>query len=219
MTHSSVMPMEFAGRKMYVYCASGGVVGVSREDGALLWETNEWKISIATIPSPIVCGEGRIFLTGGYNAGSMMLQLREEPGGRLVARPLFRLPPKVFDCEQQTPILREGHLYSVRTDGQLACMGLGGELRWASGSAERYGLGPFMSAGGMLFVMNDKGVLSLVDANPEGQSLLARARVLDGHESWGPMALAGGRLLARDLTRMVCLDVRRKTEATDAPGE
>jgi hypothetical protein len=36
---------------------------------------------------------------------------------------------------------------------------------------------------------------------------LAKAKVLDGIESWGPMAIASGRLIARDLTRMVCLDV------------
>ena len=28
MTHSSLVPMEFEGERMYVYCANGGVVGV-----------------------------------------------------------------------------------------------------------------------------------------------------------------------------------------------
>ena len=54
MTHSSIMPMEFGGERMYVYCASGGVVGVSAKDGRLLWESTDWKISIATVPSPVV---------------------------------------------------------------------------------------------------------------------------------------------------------------------
>ena len=39
MTHSSVMPMEFGGERMYVYCANNGEVGVSAKDGAILWET------------------------------------------------------------------------------------------------------------------------------------------------------------------------------------
>jgi len=59
MTHSSVMPMEFAGERMYVYCASMGVVGVSAKDGRLLWETTDWKISIATVPSPTILDDGR----------------------------------------------------------------------------------------------------------------------------------------------------------------
>ena len=29
-----------------------------------------------------------------------------------------------------------------------------------------------------------------------------------GHEAWGPLALSGGRLYARDLTRLACFDVR-----------
>ena len=74
MTHSSVMPMEFDGQRMYVYCANNGVVGVSAKDGSILWETTDWKISIATVPSPLILSDGRIFLSGGYNAGSLMLQ-------------------------------------------------------------------------------------------------------------------------------------------------
>jgi len=38
---------------------------------------------------------------------------------------------------------------------------------------------------------------------------LAQAQVLKGRESWAPLALAGGRLIVRDLTRMVCLEVGR----------
>ena len=38
------------GHRFYVYCASGGVVGVNTKDGAALWETGDWKISIATVP-------------------------------------------------------------------------------------------------------------------------------------------------------------------------
>ena len=32
MSHSSIMPMNFGGRKMYVYCAVGGVVGISADE-------------------------------------------------------------------------------------------------------------------------------------------------------------------------------------------
>ena len=104
MTHSSVMPMEFGGERMYVYCANNGVVGVSAKDGAILWETTDWKISIATVPSPLILSDGRIFLTGGYNAGSLMLQLRKE-GERFVPRTLFKLEPEVFGATQHTPVL------------------------------------------------------------------------------------------------------------------
>jgi outer membrane protein assembly factor BamB len=209
MTHSSITPVEFKGRKMYVYCASGGVAGVDARDGRILWETPDWKISMANIPSPLDIGEGRIFLSGGYNAGSMMIQLREE-GDKFKVETLFRLKPNVFGATQQTPILYKNHILGVRPDGQLACLDLAGKPVWESGAANKYGLGPFMIAQDLLLVMNDDGLLTLAEASVEAFKKLAQARVLHGHDAWGPMALADGRLILRDMNQMVCLDVAAK---------
>jgi outer membrane protein assembly factor BamB len=209
MTHSSVMPMEFGGRRFYVYCGSGGVAGVSAKDGALLWETAAWKISIATVPSPLVLDGGKILLAGGYNSGSLLLQLQEQDG-KLAPATVWKLAPEVFGATQHTPIFHDGHIFGTRPDGQFVCMGLDGKVVWASKSGDNFGLGPFMLADGMWFVMNDSGSLSLVEDSTTNFKLLGRAQVLNGRESWGPMALAGGRLLARDFTRLVCLDVSSK---------
>jgi len=207
MTHSSVVPMKLYERRMYVYCAGGGVVGVSAEDGTPLWETPEWKISIANVPSPLPVEKDRLFLSGGYNAGSLMLQLAEE-GDAIVPRVLFRLAPEVFGSPQHTPILYQGHIYGVRPDGQLVCLSLDGQVVWASGAANVFGLGPYLLADGRIFAMNDEGRLTMAEASPAGYKPLAQAEILRGHDAWGPMALAGGRLIIRDLTRMVCLDLR-----------
>ena len=37
---------------------------------------------------------------------------------------------------------------------------------------------------------------------------LARAKILDGVDAWGPFAIVKGRLLARDSRRLVCIDLR-----------
>ena len=208
MTHSSVMPVELAGKRMYVYCAHRGVVGVAADDGRLLWKTPEWRISIANVPTPVPLPGDRLFLTGGYNAGSMILQLKAEGDG-LVAEVAARLEPKVFDSPQHTPILYKGHLYAVRSDERLACADLDGTPLWDSG-ADKFGLGPYLIANGLIFVMDDDARLVLAEAVPDGYRKLADAQILDGHDAWGPMTLVGGRLILRDMTRMVCLDVRAK---------
>ncbi|MBM3838840.1 MAG: polyvinylalcohol dehydrogenase [Verrucomicrobia bacterium] len=208
MTHSSVAPLEFAGRRMYAYCASLGVVGVSAKDGSLLWETQDWKISIATIPSPLALENGRIFLSGGYDAGSLMLQLKLE-GDRFACETLFKLEPRVFGATQHTPIYYNGQIYGVRPDGQLVCLAPDGKIIWASGPGSTFGLGPFLISNGLIFAMNDSGKLSLVEATSAGFNKLVEAQVLQGRESWGPLALANGRLIARDFTRMICLDVTK----------
>jgi outer membrane protein assembly factor BamB len=206
MTHSSVVPIEFAGRRIYVYCAGGGVVGISAEDGSIIWEITDWKIRIANVPSPVVAGEGLIFLSGGYNAGSMMLKLSED-GDKISAEPAFRLKPEVFGSPQHTPIFYDDYIYGVGADGQLNCLDLDGKVVWTSTSTHTFGLGPYTIANGLIYVMNDSGMLTLAEATPNGYVQLAEAKVLEGPESWGPMAVASGRLILRDMNRMICIDV------------
>jgi outer membrane protein assembly factor BamB len=209
MTHSSVMTAEFAGQRMYVYCGSGGVAGVSATDGKLLWETTEWKISIAMVPTPVALPGGRLFLSGGYNAGSLMLQLTERDGA-LVPTTLFRLPPEVFGATQHSPVWLDGLIYGIRANGHFVCLDPTGKVKWSSGPAAQFGLGPFLIADGLIYAMNDNGALSLMELSKDKYLPLGKAQVLKGRESWGPMALAGSRLIVRDLTRVVCLEVAAK---------
>ena len=206
MTHSSIMPAEFGGKRMYVYCGSGGVAGISAEDGSILWQSTEWRIRIATIASPLVIGEGKIFLSGGYNSGSMMLEIKNQQD-RITAQPTFKLEAEVFGATQHTPIFYEGYIYGVRPDGQLVCLSTNGRVIWTSGSAHRFGIGPYVIANGLIYALNDTGLLTLARATPTGYRQLAQAKALTGPESWGPMAVASGRLLLRDLNRMICLDI------------
>jgi outer membrane protein assembly factor BamB len=209
MTHVSITPMEIAGRKTYIYCGHRGVAGVAADDGSLLWETPDWKISLATVTSPVAVADNRIFLSGGYEAGAMMIEVTGTDGTWQV-KPVFRLDADVFGATQQTPILHDGHLYGVRPNGELVCLDLQGNVRWTSGMNHRFGLGPFLMADGRIFVMDNHGVLTMAATSPDEFKLLGKAAVLDGHDSWGPMAIAGSRLIVRDLTRMVCLDLSRK---------
>lgn len=215
MSHSSVTPMEFAGRKMYVYAAIGGIVGVSAEAadrGAVLWETGEWNVPVVA-PSPVPVEGGRFLMTSGYGAGSAMFTLAES-AGRFSVKRLFPIAKQVFACEQQTPVFFEGCLYTVMPADagaarkQVACMDREGRVLWTSGGSDRFGLGPFMIADGKLLVLEDNGVLTLAKVSAQGYVKLAQAKVLDGKEAWAPLALADGRLLVRDYGELRCLDLR-----------
>jgi outer membrane protein assembly factor BamB len=162
MTHSSIMPMEFAGRRFYVYCGgstdAGGVVGVSATDGTILWKTDAWKVRISA-PSPVVVGPDRIFLTAGYGQydnGCMMLRLTEAGGG-IAAQVEFRHPTERFGSMQHTPIHYNGHIYGVGMDKQVICLDLQGNVVWTSTSANRFGNGPYTMAEGFLCVLDDSG--------------------------------------------------------------
>lgn len=213
MTHASIVPMQLGDRKSYVYCASGGVVGVAADDGSLLWENRSWTTQFATAPSPVVLPEQQLLLSSGYGSkvGAMLLQLRPDGDG-WAAEVLAELPPDQFNSEQQTPILYNGHLYGIRKKGggKIVCMDLKGNEIWNSGK-DRFGHGPYMIADGVILSLSDRGLLAMAEATHEGYRPLAQFQVFDGgHDAWGPMALVGGRLIVRDLTRMSCLDLRAK---------
>jgi len=202
MTHSSIVPMELAGRRMYVYCAREGVVGVDAADGTILWDTTDWRISMATCPSPVPLGDGRVFFCGGYNAGALLLKIAPGAEG-FRADTLRRFGPREFSSEQQTPVLYEGHLYGVRqSDKRLVCLDLQGNEVWNSGR-DKFGAAPYMIADNVLLVMDDRGRLTMAEATPEAWRPLAHAQIFEeGVDSWGPMALVDGRLIVRDFTRI-----------------
>ena len=226
MSHSSIVPATLLGRRMYVYCAKEGTVGVAAdgtERGNVLWRTSAWAHSV-TSPSPLPIDERRIFLTAGYGGGSMMLGLKEADG-RIVAEPLFKLDNTIFSCEQHTPLLYQDHLYAVLPKdagefrAQFACMDLNGKVVWTSGKSERFGLGPFIRSGDEIFILDDDGTLTLVKASAAGYQRLARARVLNGREAWAPMALADGRLVLRDFDELICIDMRANNAQLTLNGE
>ncbi len=215
MSHSSVMPMTISGKKMYVYCAIGGMVGVSAEKadaGKVLWETGEWNHQVVA-PAPVHLGDGRIFVTAGYGEGSAMFKVDQAQGAYSV-RLLYKLDKKIFACEQHTPIFYKGYLYSVLPADagagkrQAVCMNPDGKVVWLSGSSERFGLGPFIMGDEKMFILEDNGLLTMIKASSQGYVKLDQAKVLAGKEAWAPMALANGRLLVRDYGQMKCLDMR-----------
>ena len=206
MTHSSIAATKFNGQPLYVYCGSGGVTGVSASDGKILWDTPDWKISIANVPTPVPVPGDRIFLSGGYNAGALMLRMTQT-NGKPAVETLYRLKATIFGSTQQTPVLFKDHLFGVRPDGQLVCLDLAGKPVWTSGNAHKFGTGPYMMAQGMIYLLDDDGTLTLAEASLDGYQQLAQTKVLQGHDAWGPMALAGSRLIVRDLNQMACLDV------------
>jgi len=204
MTHSSVVAVNFQGQRQYVYCTTKGVVGVSAEDGRLLWQRTDWQIKLANVPTPVPVGQDRIFLSGGYDSGCAMVRLRSPTETEV----LWRLGADKFGSDQQTPVLYRDHIYGVISGGELACLDLDGNVVWTSGKAHRFGLGPYFVADGRLLVLHDQQcTLHLIEASPRAYRQLASVPVLEGHDAWAPMALVGDRLLLRDMTQFVCLQL------------
>jgi outer membrane protein assembly factor BamB len=166
----------------------------------------------------VYLGDGRLFVTAGYGGGSMLLNIRPSGGTFTVEALDAYKPDEGLTCEQQTPLFFDGHLFGILPKdagplrNQFACYALD-RLRepvWTSGKTTRFGLGPFLVADGKFYILSDEGVLTMARAEDTGYQPLGEAKILDGHDAWGPMALTNGRLLARDSKRLVCLDLRAR---------
>jgi outer membrane protein assembly factor BamB len=213
MSHASLMPATIGGVKQYLYVTMNKVVGVAAADGKLLWKS-PFIGKLAVSPSPVHVGNGKVFVTSGYEAGSAMYQVEKTTAG-FTARKLFELTSGQFNSEVHTPILYKNHLFAVgsKNKGQFTCLDLDGNIVWqspaSSGSSRlTFELGGFLMADGMFFALDGlTGILRLIDANAGSYKELASAQILEGHDVWAPPALSNGKLIIRDLGRMVCLRV------------
>ena len=210
LTHSSVMPVTIGGVKQYLYGTLNGPLAVST-DGKLLWEHRR-KFNVAVAPSPIAADGGRVFMTGSYDAGSVMVRV-QNGGGTFTSSTAFDMKMNEWNSEVHTPIVFKGHLFGVgkKKRGLFTCLTIDGKEVWTSDGKAAFELGSYLLADGMFFVLEGKtGILRLIEASTTAYRELASAQVLSGPDVWAPMALSDGKLVIRDLTKMICLDVRGK---------
>lgn len=219
MSHSSVMPFEFEGQEMYVYSAIGGLVGISAEgenEGQIIWENKDWNHSVVA-PSPVCMPDGKIFLTAGYGAGSMMVQLSKENDTFKVEVLDEYTPKEGLACEQQTPVFFQGHLFGVLPKdagalrNQFVCVhpDRPREIVWSSGKDARFGLGPYFIADNKFYLLSDAAELTIIDPSISIYKQLGQATIIeDGHDAWAPLATADGYLVLRDSKKMVCIDMK-----------
>jgi len=219
MSHSSIMPMTLDGKKMYVYAAIGGICGISAngEDiGTILWKTTEFAPNVVA-PSPLVLNDGKIFMTAGYGAGSILLQvLKENLEYKTTVFQQFK-PKDGIASEQQTPLLFNNHILTIlpkdagSNRNQFVCCDADDctKILWTSGKSDRFGLGPYMIADGKFFILKDDGTLTIAVASTTKFEVLDKKKIMAGHDAWGPLAIADGYLLMRDSKQMLCIDIRQ----------
>jgi outer membrane protein assembly factor BamB len=183
-------------------------MGVDAADGKLLWFF-PWKFNVAVPCSPLAVGDGRIFLTSCYQAETVMIRVRRESDA-FTAEKVFSLGENGWNSETHTPILHREHMYAVgkKRRGLFTCLGLDGNEVWTSDKQAAFGLGNYILADGMFYILEGKtGTLRLLDAEADEYRELDSAQLLEGPDVWTPMALSDGRLVLRDMTRIICIEV------------
>lgn len=199
--------------------ASGGkVIGIDPLTGKILWEYTNWQCSIP-VPGTVDAGEGRVLITGGYNAGAAMIKVEKKANGTYSVTELYKNAD--FGAHTQPPVLANGHFYAQystneRKDG-MVCMSMDGQIKWKTMRAPLFDKGGMIFVDGLILSTDGSSKLYLIEPDPSAFKPIATAELLKGDtgdqrfptQNWAPLALSDGKLLIRDQNRLMCVKVAR----------
>jgi len=195
----------------------GGLYGIDAKKGEILWNYKGIACNI-TIPPITLIGDGRMFVTAGYEAGSAMIKVVRKLG-KFQVHELFKTDE--YDAQIHPALFYKDHLYlngnsNERRNG-LMCLSLEGKVLWKTRRKPSFGRGGLILADGMIYIVEgDKGHLYLVKATPKEYTEVGMVKdVLKGEEIWAPLALADGKLVIRDQQQLKCLEVKEALAAKE----
>ena len=199
----SPMLVELAGRRQIVVVSASRVVGLTPENGSLLW-SYPWSTDMGiNVSQPIMVDQNRFFISSGYGKGAALVEVKGS-GNNYTATTIWE--NNNMKNKFNSSVLHNGYVYGL-DEGILVCLDVNtGERKWKEG---RYGYGQILLAGGHLIVTSDQGDIALVKASPDKYTEVARFTALQG-QTWNYPAIAGGRLLVRNSNEMAAYDISAK---------
>ncbi|HEU4712072.1 MAG TPA: PQQ-binding-like beta-propeller repeat protein [Pyrinomonadaceae bacterium] len=197
----SPMLVELGGRRQIVVVSSLRVVGLTPENGSLLW-SYPWDTDMGiNVSQPIVVDKNRFFISSGYGKGAALVELK---GSGNTFTPTTIWENTNMKNKFNSSVLHNGYVYGL-DEGILVCLDVNtGERKWKEG---RFGYGQVLLASGHLIVtQGDTGEVALIKATPDKYTEVARFAAVQGR-TWNYPAIADGRLLVRSANEMAAFDI------------
>lgn len=197
----------------------GNITGIDPLSGNILWNFSGWDCHIS-VPSAVDAGNNKVLVVGGYEHGALMLQVEKMADGSFGAKELFKTVE--FGDQTKPPVFHNGYFYAQygtnnRRDG-MACMDMDGEVMWKTKRDPDFNKGSMILVEGLILATDGARKLYLIEPSPTAFKPIASAELLIaasaegmaarfGTQNWAPIALADGKLLMRDQSRMICVKV------------
>jgi len=204
-SYASPVAATIDGVRVVVFFTREGLVMLDPAKGTVR-ASKRWRARIkesVNAASPLVV-EDHIFLSACYNTGAVLLK-----AGRDAVEDVWK-SDEVLSCHFATPVYHAGVLYGF--DGRQE---EGTRLRavdWKTGKVlwnkDGINCGSLIAVDGHLLVMSEDGELRLVEATPTAYREKAKAALLN-RPCRAQIALADGRLFARDNKRLGCWKLTR----------
>jgi len=201
----------------------GSVVGMEPLTGKILWRYDNWECHIP-VASATDAGNNKMLIVGGYERGATMLQVNKGANGSYQVKELFTTTD--FGDQTKPAVFYNGYFYAqyrtnAKRDG-MVCMDMEGNIKWKTRRNPDFNRGSIIIVDGMMLATDGAKSLYLIEPNPNEYKQIAKAELLieqptdDGNQfmanfgtqNWAPMALSGGKLLLRDQTHMICVNIK-----------
>ena len=200
----------------------GTVSGIDPRTGKVLWQYTNWNCNIS-VPCAVDAGNNKVLIVGGYALGATMIQINKSGDGTWETTELFSTD--AFGDQTKPPLFHNGYFYAMyRTNSKregLVCMNMDGEIMWKTGRNPNFDRGSMILADGLILATDGLQTLYLIEPDPKEFKPVSKANVLreggvstsgmesmgGGTQNWAPIALANGKLLIRDQSRLFCVQV------------
>jgi outer membrane protein assembly factor BamB len=190
------------------------VVAFEINTGRELWRY-EGLNSFACIAPPAVIDDNKLFLTScaykdKYDPVSILLEISSE-GENFMLKEVFR--NEDAGCKMHPGIFWDNHFY-VNNNGrpnEMVCLDMQGNRVWEKESGGNFEMGSMILLNNLIINQNGKnGDIHLIEPTAEGYKELGKASFFDSEKSqaWSPMAFSNGKLLVRDMEKIVCVDLK-----------
>ena len=204
--YSAIVIADIAGVRQYVQLTGSSVVGVSPNDGRLLWQASR-KGQTAVVPTPIV-HQDHVYVTSGYGVGCNLFKINKS-GDKFSAEETYANKIMV---NHHGGVVRVGdHLYGYSDGKGWTCQDFkSGDAAWAERKA--LGKGAISFADGHLYLRSEsgRGTIMLIEATLKAWTVKGQFDQPDRsqQQSWAHPVIANGRLYIRDQDVLLCYDVK-----------
>ncbi len=203
--YSSIIPSDMGGVHQYVQLTPANVVGVSAQDGAILWKAKR-EGNVAVIPTPLVNGN-EIYVTSGYGAGCSLFKVNAADGKFSVGQVYAN---HVMVNHHGGAVWVGDNIFGYSDSKGLTCQNAKtGEALWTEKSAIKKGSVTY--ADGKLYCREeDSGDVALVNAVPAGYEEKGRLKQPDRSKehAWPHSVIANAKLYLRDQDQILCYDIK-----------
>jgi len=201
-SYTSLVINESAGFRQVIGSSSKCFFGLDSRSGRLLWKVDFENQRELNLTDAIPFNE-YVFMSTGYGKGSMLIRLKAS-GKEIIPETVWQ--SALMDNHHGGIILHNGYLYGSGSNsrGWFCLDFLSGKQLWKT-----EGKGSLTFADGMLYLLDEKGIMKLVRATPDKYELHGEFRVPEGGNGpyWSHPVVSGGRLYIRHTDKLFVYDI------------